>query len=170
MITQEELKEVMNYDPHTGIFIREKKAVNVPNVKNIVGTRKKASGKTYLLTKVKGIQYYLHRLAWLYVFGNFPDRDIDHINGNSSDNRIINLREVTKLENSKNRRLASNNKSGVSGVSWNKKTRKWHTSIRVDNKRCFLGCFDSIFDAACVKKTAEKIHGFHKNHGGNRPL
>jgi hypothetical protein len=113
MITQEQLKEFLEYDKETGVFIRKidwyksKKG-------DIAGTD---DGRGYKKIWILGKKYLLHRLAWLYVYGKFPDNDIDHINGNPSDNRIENLRDVSKSCNLQNQsRMHKNNKSGMLGV------------------------------------------------------
>lgn len=96
--------------------------------------------------------------------GRYPTF-VDHINGNRSDNRWSNLREVTKSENSKNMALLNTNKSGVAGVFWNKGKKKWTARIESEGVTTHLGHFESLDRAAEVRKQAESIFGFHKNHG-----
>ena len=118
----------------------------------------------YIIIKIDGIGYKAHRLAWLYMYGVWPNF-IDHKNHNRSDNRIVNLRSVTNQENCKNASLRKDSSSRVCGVHWNKLERKWKAQINVDSKRIYLGCFDDLFEACCVRKSAENKHGFHLNHG-----
>jgi hypothetical protein len=92
---------------------------------------------------------------------------IDHINGDSMDNRIDNLRLVTHKENSLNKKLSSNNKSGVVGVSKNSRNKKWKADITYNNQKYYLGEFNNFDDAVKVRKAAEIKYGFHKNHGRN---
>lgn len=110
--------------------------------------------------------YYAHRIVWLLYTGNWPDQ-IDHVNGNRIDNRIINLRSVSHLENHKNKSIHKDNTSGVHGVHWSKNSNKWRAEIMVSNCRKHLGYFESIEDAAIARKYAEIKYGFHENHGRN---
>ena len=105
MITQEELKETLKYNPDTGVFIRIKSNKEI-----------KADSHGYVSVKLKGKSYQCHRLAWLYVHGHLPQKDMDHIDGDRLNNRIKNLRLVTPQENNKNRKLSIRNKSGVMGA------------------------------------------------------
>lgn len=103
-----------------------------------------------------------HRLAWLYVNGSFPKNEIDHINRIRSDNRIANLRPASNLENAQNRSRSSNNTSGRSDVTWNKKTKKWRARLTVGYKRMHLGYFESLDDAFSARAQAKmKYHTFH---------
>ena len=119
MITQKELKDLLHYDPETGVFTWLKS-----------GKGRKANGETrgltngYFTIRINWRQYKAHRLAWLYVYGVWPKGQIDHINHNTTDNRIANLREVTNQENHRNMSLSKNNTSGVTGVYWGKQLEK----------------------------------------------
>lgn len=162
MITQSELKELLHYDPDTGLFLRcGKKVGRVLNC---------GSKKRYIGISLKSKTYRAHRLAWLYVYGKFPSGDIDHINGNGFDNRIKNLRDVDRQTNMRNSRRKSTNKSGVTGVTWDSKRLKWYASIMVGYKTISLGRHDDIKDAIAARKNAELKYGFHPNHGSDRPL
>ena len=114
--------------------------------------------------------YTAHRLACLYMTGSFPPLDIDHINGVRDDNRWINIRCVSRAVNHKNRALASNNTSGVTGVKWEKRRCKWIAEIKLDRKVRYLGQFDDFDEAVRVRKAAEKELGFHEHHGLARKL
>ena len=127
-------------------------------------------GKKYFRMQIKGKNYYIHRLAWLYVHGEFPPEQIDHINSDGLDNRLINLRAVSNSENGKNQRKHSTNVSGVMGVSWHKRDKRWQSSIKVDSKPIYLGSYISFNDAVIARKVAEKQYGFHLNHGITKPL
>lgn len=109
-----------------------------------------------------------HRVLWLLYTGKWPSADIDHINGIRSDNRIENLRVVSRAENLKNQRLRTNNTSGVTGVSWDKRSGKWHAHIQVNVRRKHIGYFTKISDAIAARKAAEVEYGFHANHGSVR--
>jgi len=113
----------------------------------------------------KGKQYLAHRLIWLYVYGKFPDDQIDHINGDPSDNRIENLRDVTNQENNKNRSKNCNNTSGHIGVCWDKDAEKWRARIDVNGGTKHLGYFNVLEDAVAARQAASVKYGYHKNHG-----
>lgn len=130
---------------------------------------KSVTGKTYFLITIGNKKYKAHRIIWMMVHGEWPDK-IDHINGNGIDNRISNLRNSTIEENSRNVRRCSSNKSGVTGVSWNKRREIWEAYITLKNKHKFLGYFTNKIDAIITRKMAEYSNGFHANHGSDRPL
>jgi len=109
--------------------------------------------------------YLAHRLAWLYVNGEFPPDQIDHINHVRNDNRIKNLRTVSCKENQKNKLMHKNNTSGVIGVHWYKPRMKWKAGIKVNGELNHLGYFTSLREAAKARKEAERKYGFHENHG-----
>lgn len=110
-------------------------------------------------------KFQAHRLAWSLHFGEWPTDQIDHINGVRNDNRINNLRVVTSQENRRNASLSKANTSGITGVTWDIVNRKWFAKIMV-NRRCInLGRFDSIEEAAAVRKQAAIKYGFTERHG-----
>lgn len=171
MITQVRLKELIVYTPETGVFTWKVRTSNCVHVGDIAGScHTHTSGKSYREIGIAGKLYRAHRLAWLYTHGHFPPREIDHINGDGTDNRLCNLRSVTPSENQRNSRLRSDNSSGTSGVSWQRAARKWVAQIKVDSKSKHLGLFEDLDDAIAARKAAEIEHGFHQNHGESRPL
>lgn len=105
-----------------------------------------------------------HRVIWAMHTGTFPD-NIDHINGDRKDNRIINLRSVSKRENALNKAMQSNNTSGCVGVVFVRHLNKWQSKIKINGKYISLGCFCNFDDAAKARKAAEKKYFFHPNHG-----
>ena len=114
--------------------------------------------------KILGIRYSGHRLAWLMVYGRWPNEMIDHINGDRSDNRIENLREISAAENHYNLGVPKSNKSGCVGV-YRSKEGNWCAEITKHSKKVHLGTFASLLEAAEARKAAEREYGFHKNHG-----
>lgn len=118
------------------------------------------SGRGYRNIRIEGKYYLAHRLIWKLLYGEDPE-EIDHINGNRSDNRITNLRSVCHYENMRNRKRGSDNTSGVMGVSWHKVNSKWRARIGEE----LLGDFDKFEDAVAARKQAEKELGYHPNHG-----
>lgn len=169
-ITQEELKKLLHYDPGTGVFNRLLHSGRYCNSPELIGTLLKTDGKRYLSISLKCKRYLAHRLAWLYIYGTFPNGEIDHINGNGLDNRIVNIRDVSILENKKNLRKRIDNSSGMTGIYWRHRKNKWQVVISVDKKYIHVGYFASKLDAACARINANIKYGFHKNHGSNRPL
>lgn len=165
-LTQEELKRHLHYNLETGIFTWTKPTC--PRIKpgQVAGCKYiDSEGQSRVRIMIKGRSYLAHRLAFLYVLGGFPNSEVDHISGLGSDNRWVNLRCVTSGENAKNRKLISTNKSKCCGVHWSKRAKKWCANIRVSGKGINLGYFEDIRNAIAARKQAEKIHGFHANHG-----
>ena len=161
MITQERLKDLLSYDPETGIFTWLKPT----NCSIRVGASFGSAHHTgYITAHLDHKHYATHRLAWLYVHGEWPEF-IDHINHVRNDNRIVNLRNVTKIENGRNQKLRSTNKSGVMGVYWDKGASKWRAVITHNNKKVHLGWFKDLDDAATARKLAEIRYDYHENHG-----
>jgi hypothetical protein len=124
--------------------------------------------KGYIRTSVKcGNKHYkfpLHRLVWIYHFGEMPDGlQIDHINHNRADNNISNLRLVTPKENLMNKSLYKKNISGQTGVK--KQGNSWESQININGKLKCLGSFKNLEDAIKARKEAEILHGYHPNHG-----
>ena len=155
-LTTELLRSLMSYDCDTGKFHW---IVNVSNVKagSIVVTLSNDDG--YIRTSIFGKRYLLHRLAWLYTHGKWPTKQIDHINGNRSDNRLENLREASNAQNCQNIIARRTNPSGFLGVS--RHENKWRAAISVNGKRKNLGRFDTpeaAFDA--YSKAKAELHTF----------
>lgn len=161
-LTQERLKYFLNYDEGTGVF---KWRFNRKGLfaGQVAGSISKDSG--YVCIRIDNRLYRAHRLAWLYVYGVWPDDCIDHINHNRQDNRICNLREATKQDNQQNLSKNSANTSGVTGVSFYAAYSKWAAEIWVKKSKIFLGYFDNIEDAAEARRVAEKKYGFSEGHG-----
>lgn len=163
MITQSELKKLVHYDPNTGIFTWKKKTGHRIKIGDKAGSDR---GDGYFKIRIKYKAYKSHRLAWLYVYGYFPENCIDHINGNPSDNRICNLRLATLSQNQYNRKKNSNNKSGIKGVYWNENKKKWKAVIGLNSKKIHLGYFNDFFEATCcIMSARNKLHGSFKNFG-----
>lgn len=170
IITQKELKEQLKYDPETGEFVRltsRGKMFKAGDIAGVSGSY--GGGKHYIHICIKCKKYLAHRLAWLYVYGEFPN-EIDHKDGCGKNNKLSNLREVTRQENSKNRRRQSNNTSGICGVSWDKRRSSWRVRVNVNSKYKNIGMFETLLDAACARKSANIKFSFYPNHGSDRPL
>lgn len=150
------LQREFSYDPDIGLFYRRKKNTNWTREGEVAGYICSTHG--YRFIHVLGYGYYrAHILAWKMFYGKEPNSELDHINRNRSDNRICNLREVTHLENSRNKSDYKNNKSGLRGVSWKRSHERWVSQITHKGKRIYIGLFDDKEDAhrAYLKKKEE---------------
>ncbi len=163
ILTQARLKELVEYDKDSGIFRWKERTSNRIKVGDVVGNVSPKLG--YVDTKILGVRYYAHRLAWFYMMGEWPEEEIDHINHIRNDNRWCNLRSVSKAENGRNAAIKSNNVSGVTGVSWDKIIRKWQAFIMISGKGIKLGHYKNKDNAITARKEAELKYGFHPNHG-----
>lgn len=158
MLTQKRLKELLTYNVNTGVFVWNERRGGSALKGSVAG----ALSQGYRNIQVDKKTFQAHRLAWLYVHGKFPDKDLDHINLKRDDNRISNLREVNDSENKQNQRKYSTNTSGYKGVSWSKSRNKWSAGICVNYKTISLGYFDKIEDAAkAYEDAANKFHKFN---------
>lgn len=156
MLTQERLKQLVHYDPDTGLFTR---AVSRTNSKagDPVGH---ANATGYLRAYIDGRIYFLHKLAWLYVHGEWPAQCIDHIDLDKANNRIANLRPATASQNHANRRISRQNKTGFKGVHWCNHFKKYVAQITKNNKVKNLGYFRTPEEAhAAYCKAAFETHG-----------
>ena len=150
------------YKPETGSFFRLTKPAPSARVGDLAGCD---NGNGYLRITLDGASHYSHRLAWLYITGEWPKDQIDHINHIRDDNRWGNIREVTHQENQMNRSISPNNTSGVTGVHWDKCARKWRAKIKREGKTINIGLFDCRLEAAKERLAAEMDHGLYKKHG-----
>lgn len=157
----------LTYNPETGLLRFKvdrvyKKAGDITGCDN---------GHGYIQVYLNGRYYKGHRIAWEMTYGEIPEGyEIDHINHIRSDNRLCNLRLVSKSENQRNLSKYKNNTSGVTGVSWDKSKNKWVAQIHVNRKHINLGRFDNPLDAAAARKRAEIKYGFHDSHGADPVL
>lgn len=180
-LTFEVVNELVHYDPETGVFTwkeRDKKwfksgyrdAQGNANIWNSKWAGKEAftsdNGDGYKTGAIFAIPVKAHRLAFLLTEGYWPD-EVDHINGNRSDNRRINLREVDNIGQGRNQKLHATNTSGVAGVHWieNSGYGYWVARITVEGTRLNLGTSKDFDTAVSLRKAAEKKYGFHENHG-----
>lgn len=154
ILTQKRLQQVLNYNPETGVFTW---AVCFGNARiNMVAGSIKSNG--YISIGVDKKRYHAHRLAWLYVYGEWPKNDIDHVNRDKTDNRIANLRVVSRSVNLVNTSRRQNNKSGYKGIWWDKNRQNWQVRISVDKQQKNLGCVKTLDEAVALRKAAEKSY------------
>lgn len=156
-------RQFLRYEPETGLFywiIDKYRAKAGSQTGNIM-----PSG--YVQIRLAQRTCRAHRLAWLMHYGEWPDSEIDHINHNRSDNRIVNLRVVDRLGQARNSSRRSDNISGHVGVSFCKRDNSWVARIKSGPGMpyLFLGRYKFKQDAIAIRKAAEKSLGYHKNHG-----
>jgi len=157
MPSQQELQEGFDYRDGNLYWKKKTKGVRIGTKAGRVITHKR-TGKQYIQVGLKRKYYLIHRFIWAW-HGNFlePNEDIDHIDGNSLNNCIENLRAVTRKQNNENTKTANkNSKSGVKGVCWHKGTKKWHAHIRHNGKLMHLGYHKNIDDARDARIEGEK--------------
>jgi hypothetical protein len=156
------LRHSFNYDPETGeLTWKNPRSIRV-KVGDLCGC---PDGKGYLTVRICTKLFFVHRVAWALVNGRWPENDIDHINGDGFDNRIQNLRSATKSQNLCNQKLSSRNKSGVKGVWWATRQKKWKARVIVNKKQYHAGYFDSISAARnAVQDLRKSLHGEYARH------
>lgn len=151
-----ELRRLLSYDPETGVFTWR----TTVNSRAKEGSRAGCDADGYRKIGFAGRQQYAHRLAWLYMTGEWPINFVDHINGNKADNRWCNLRQATLAENVRNSRPHKDGKTGLKGVCFDKAKQRYQAGIRVDGKFVFLGRFNcptAAHFAYC--RAAKTLHG-----------
>lgn len=155
-LTIERLREVLDYDPETGVFTWKVSLGQRARAGNVAGS---TSSKGYWFIRLDGVLHKAHRLAVYYADGAASASEhIDHINRDKLDNRLCNLRKLSCSENLQNTKVNSNNKSGFKGVDWAQASGKWQARITLHRKRIPLGYFDSIEDAIAARKAGEEIY------------
>ncbi|CAN1724414.1 protein of unknown function [Hyphomicrobium sp. 1Nfss2.1] len=168
MLTAERLRELVTYDPETGVMrwrVSRRGKIKPGNIAGYSAT------DGYLQITVDRRTYMLHRLAWLYVHGEWPSLSIDHINGVRDDNRIVNLRPATVAQQRRNICLRSDNTSGLPGVRWIPQKRRWIARIKVNSVYRHLGCFhDKLAAKEAYERAAEKYFGEFASHLSRRPV
>jgi hypothetical protein len=155
VLTASRLRQRLSYDPDTGEFTW----IIPPRGRSVGAIAGRTAKDDYSQIQVDGRRYQAHRLAWLYVHGTFPEKIMDHIDGDRSNNRINNLRPATNSQNGANERMKSQNTSGYKGVSWFL-NKWWKAQISYRGKVIYLGHFDCPKEAhAAYMAAARKYHG-----------
>jgi hypothetical protein len=153
----EYVRSILSYNPENGEFIWRHRPDSSSNwnakwAGKMAGT---VNEKGYVKIAIFKTQYLAHRLAWVIYYGKWPNGSMDHRNGKRSDNAISNLRVASRSENAMNCRVSSSNSSGVKGVSWYDRTKKWRARISVNNEIIYLGHFEKIEEARAAREAAE---------------
>lgn len=164
-ITVEFVRSCLDYNCETGAFTwkvqrgraRSGDATGYISVNRL--------GYKWVTIGLLGKNHPAHRLAWLHHYGVWPEGEIDHLNQDATDNRIENLRDTVRAVNSKNQHMKSTNTSGVTGVYWEERTKKWRADVKVNGVKNRLGRFENIHDAAEAVIAFRKCTGFTELHG-----
>ena len=168
MLTVTYLKQLLNYDPLTGIFtwkVSRNRRIKIGQVAGYTN-----SPVPHRRIEIDGKSFGEHRLAWLYVYGYFPSGVIDHIDGNPSNNRINNLRDCTHSENLRNTKLSKTNTSEDKGVYWHTRDSVWYASASFMGKLHHLGCFTNKADAITARKRLESDNFGKFSYGNSQEI
>ncbi|WAX10126.1 DNA endonuclease [Bacteroides phage BU241P1] len=167
MLGYREALELFRYDYETGVLYWRWRINNrVPKTLE-AGRQRKSSG--YLDVQVHGRFYLVHRVVMLMCYGFYGEGlEVDHINHVRNDNRLVNLRFVTRRENTRNQSVSSKNTSGVTGVYFIKRLQKYAAQIKVNREAIYLGIFETLEEAAAARAEANLKFNFHNNHGKGR--
>ena len=165
MLTHARLIEMVHYDPETGSFTHlvDRQGCRAGGVAGCV------DGAGYLCLKLDQQKYYAHRLAWLYVTGEWPSHEVDHKDRNRANNKWLNLRPATDKQQAENRKLYVNSTSGFRGVVWREAKRKWEARIRHNDADTYLGLHDTLVDAVVARLHAERALYTHAEHCSDSP-
>lgn len=144
----EHLRSLLTYSPYSGLMFWK----CGPRKGHHAGSR---AHHAYLQVYIDGVNYYVHRLAWLYVTGEWPDGVIDHIDGNTTNNSFANLRPATHAENMRNQPLRKKNKWGRTGVRFHPDLGKWHARLMINYREINLGYFLTKEEAVAARESAE---------------
>jgi hypothetical protein len=158
----DELRKRLSYDAEAGVLTwRPRETLTRQNRSwntRFAGKSAGSFNRGYRRIYINGQDLMAHRVAWAIVNGYWPSDDLDHIDGDPSNNRLSNLREATHAENQQNRTRHADNTSGFMGVSWHDRDRKWHAQIRVAGKKRYLGSFDCPEQAHAAYLAAKAQH------------
>lgn len=157
MVNYEQVAALLSYNPETGALTWLVQTSSRALVGDEAGCIERQG---YCVIRIERKLYQAHRLAWLLTHRKWPDNEIDHINGERSDNRIANLRDVTHFENMQNRKSSPNKSKNPNRLRGTTQTPsgKWQAHIRLNGERRYLGLFDSAEDANAAYETAKTMH------------
>jgi hypothetical protein len=170
--SKEYLWECFTYDSETGLLYWKKRPLeHFKNNKEFKRWNTRYSTKEALCFKdgdykrgrLNSSNVKAHRVIWKLLTGDEPST-VDHIDGNTLNNKIINLRSVSLKENSRNSALSKSNSTGIVGVSWSKSNKAWRAYVG----KCWVAHYSDFFEACCARKSMERKLGYHINHGRNK--
>ena len=154
--TRDDLAKILHYDPETGAFTRKTTGYAPLDARLAGKPAGTLNGRGYVVISVFERPVRAHRLAWLCMTGEWPDEDIDHINGNRADNRWCNLRAASRWQNIHNMGMRARNTSGLKGASYDTRRDNWRSQITVNGKHHFLGRYSTAQEAAEVYAEAAR--------------
>lgn len=148
------LRELLHYNPETGVFTWrvKRKGVRADKIAGCINS------EGYRVICLDGKLYLGQRLAWYYIYGEWPVNLVDHSSRDRANNSKSNLSDVTPSENNLNTKLSSNNKTGVKGVCWDKRKQLWLVQIQYKRVHKFIGYFKQFEDAVSARRQAEVTH------------
>jgi hypothetical protein len=150
MITQKRVKELFLYKDGSLFWQTHRSGVRADGVAGC------PNGRGYLLVRVDGKPYKAHRLVFLYHHGYMPENDVDHIDRDRSNNKIENLREVSRSCNMRNSTQQNSTSSGVKGITWDKAHQKWQAKIKANGTTKYLGIYSDFTEAVAHRLAAEQ--------------
>lgn len=160
----DQIFEYLDYDEATGV-VRWKKSRRKVRAGSVAGTVARCRTNNYIQIGFNYKLYRAHVLAWAIKKKSWPHGEIDHVDGDGLNNRWKNLRVVDRSTNAMNRKLSSNNTSGINGVTWHKRAKKWNARIYINGKEVGLGLYADILDAKNARLEAERDLAYTKTHG-----
>lgn len=161
------LKNQLDYDPITGVF-RWKQSGRGRRPSLIAGSIKTKGSSTVRRIVLDQQEYTAGQLAWAFMTGEFPEFIIDHIDQDPLNDAWSNLRRGDQCVDQRNQRKSQRNKTGLVGVKWHKTSKMYHAFIGTGGQQEYLGSAKHIFEAACLRKRAEQVHGYSPLHGQTR--
>lgn len=181
-LTKQYLQQFYDYDPETGVIRHAHRADHLFSHPSgaakykkhyegtVAGCLVNDGPRQYITINLGGRELKAHRVAWIMCNGEIPEGlVIDHVNGDGTDNRLENLRVVTTSDNSANSTISKRNKTGITGVSFNRKTERYVVSIcRNSQPKLLSQSLQDFFEACCMRKSAEIRFDYHPNHGRAR--
>lgn len=170
------VKTLFDYDPEEGVLIWKEKPINEFRfARDYKAWMTKHAGRKvtyrdsngYVRVFINGRLWLAHRIIWMWNYGYLPELQIDHIDHNRQNNRLENLRLVTQSQNNANSRLSLRSVTGVTGVTWHTPSKRWRATINLNKKFIEIGRYMDFESAVIARKAAEKVLGFHENHGSS---
>lgn len=164
----EEVARLFTYDRETGVLYWRNKNRNSIRRNYVAGSIKGAKDG-YRRVRIKGKIYMEHRIIMMLCFGHIPENaEIDHINHVRNDNRLCNLRFVSRSENRRNQSVSPRNSTGHTGTYFDRDRSKFAAQIKVNGKVIYLGSYGTLIEAVEARKAADKKFKFNNNHGKGR--
>ena len=155
------VRELLHYDPETGVFTWLKRIAQRQYVGDVAGCLK---SNGYVQIKYRRKNYPAHRLAWLWMTGEWPKDEVDHRDRNRANNRWLNLRAATRKQNQENRTPRKDSTSGVTGVLWSNRDQAWRVTIHVDGRKRHIATRKSLDEAVAIRAAASRKHHTHSTH------